>query len=282
MKVVVCKSSGLCFGAKRAIDIAEGNPNSVLIGGPILRNPVINNRLEKDFGITIQPDYKKIVSKQKAIITAHGLPKRVEDELRNKGIDLVDSTCPTVKKVHHKVRELTEAGYYIVLFGDKKHPETIGHVGYANDNIFVVETVDEAISNIPSLLEHVRHGQKIALLAQTTKNQTDLLEISVTFKEKGVGHDLVDTTCSAVRERQKEVATLAKSVDVVIVVGGKASHNTVLLKTTASKYKPTYHIESADEINKDWFAGKKSCGLVGGVSCPEYLIDEVQKRLYAF
>jgi len=190
MKVVLSQFGGFCPGVKRAIELAESNPNSVIIGGEIVHNPIETKRLENDFGIKIQPDHTKVNKGQTVIIRAHGISPHMEMQMKDRGIKIIDATCPRVKKVQILINDLAGKGYHVILLGDISHPETQGHAGYANGNITVVKDMVEIEKQAKSF-----HG-KLALLAQTTKQSDVLHEMSNWLNQNGIKHEFFNTTCS--------------------------------------------------------------------------------------
>ena len=277
MKVIFAKTNGFCAGARKAIELAEENPNAVVIGCGIIRNPAEMARLEKSFGITVQSDYKEIKPNQTAIISAHGISPLIKNELLDKGIKLIDTTCLVVKKVQEKIFELSKSKHHIILLGDKYHPEVKGQLGFASDNISVVKDVNE----FKKILSEIMHKEKIAVLSQTTKDKNDLFEMSKILSENNIKHDVFDTICPSVEARKDEVIEIAKQVDCVIVLGGKKSNNTKLLAQTSEKYCPTYHIEDFKELSMVELKRMKSCGLISGASTPDYLVAAVKQQIEA-
>lgn len=269
MKIILAKSNGFCAGVARAIKMAEQHPNAVIIGGGIINNPSVTKRLQDEFGISPEPNEMAITSGT-AIIRSQGTSPAIEKELISRGVKLIDATCPFVKNVQAQIKKLTDEGFHIILMGDKHHYEVKGLIGYTNgDNVDIVADMTELKNLLP-----IPH-KKIALASQTTKDINLLNQMSTFLSENNIEHDLHDTTCKAVVNRQTEALDISKTIDIAIVVGGKISSNTKLLVDTMSPNCKTYFIESANEINPEWFLGAMSCGIVGGASTPAYIIQEV-------
>jgi len=279
MKVKLASDYGFCYGVKQSIAKAEANRGSVIVGGEIIHNPEETSRLKQDFNIGIENDPNNIKKGQTAIIRAHGIPEQVEQQLRERGVVLIDATCPNVKDVQLRVKELSTKGYQIILLGDKAHPETQGIMGYTQNGIIVVKDSSELDALIPKLTGD------IAMLSQTTKNFNTLQGISKWVNDR-ITPDvkncvLCNTICPATALKQKSAQDLAGQVDVGVVVGGKNSSNTKLLKDIMGEFCPTYLVERPGELDLSWFKGKKICGLTSGSSTPDYSIQSVKREIEA-
>jgi 4-hydroxy-3-methylbut-2-enyl diphosphate reductase len=270
VRVILSNSYGFCYGVKRAIELAESNPNAVIIGGAIIQNPSELERLEKDFGITVQPDPSLIKPHQTAIIRSHGIAEQIELDLRARGVNIIDATCPSVKKIHSTVKQLDADGYTIILLGTPNHPETMGIVGYAKNPVLVVKTPSDIQNHIPNLA-----NKKLALISQTTKNESDLLEIHRMLPSA----QLFNTICTATKKNQQATTELAKTVDILIVVGGKHSANSNLLVTFAKNHCPAYLVEDPSQLDPSWFVGFETCGLTSGTSAPDYMLQAVKSAI---
>ena len=188
----------------------------------------------------------------------------------------MDATCPFVKKVHDKVRQLVEEGYFVIIIGEEGHPEVIGILGHleeVNGKGIVVEDMEDLIKKLP-------RRNKFGIVAQTTQNED--------FFEKAVGYiasnaeeiKIFNTICDATSVRQEEVKKLAPQVDVMIIIGGKHSGNTNRLANISRALNPnTYHIEKADELDPEWFKGKENIGVSAGASTPDWIIKEVVEKI---
>jgi len=267
MIVKLSTDNGFCGGIKRAIAIAESNPGAVVIGD-IIHNPQEIARLARDFNVTTQDDISCLVAGQTVIVRPHGIAKQIEQTLCDRGVNLIDATCPKVKAIHHKVQELDAQGYRIILLGDANHAEVKGIVSYATCPVIVVKNKSE----LPEMPD-----RKIALLSQTTKDERDLLEIHAHLPQA----ELHNTICPATAEKHKATLDLARQVDILIVVGGRHSSNTNLLLEIAKPYCDAYLVENSSQIDLKWFTDKKVCGLTSGSSTPDYSLQEVKERLEA-
>ena len=278
-RIIVAPHAGFCFGVKRAINIAEkvskeNNGQKVWSIGPLIHNPQEVERLRRE-GVEVLDSEDKLSKGDTVIIRSHGIPPEKERELIERGLKVVDATCPYVKAVHQAVERLVEEGYYVVILGEKNHPEVIGTLGYlkkAGGDGLVVESKED--------LEKVRHVEKVGVVAQTTQNEQFFKEavgeIALWAKEVKV----INTICNATSERQEDVYELAPKVDLMLIVGGKNSGNTRrLYQISCSLNLRSYHVETAQEIEKEWFVGVETVGITAGASTPDWITEEVRRRV---
>ncbi len=278
MEIIIAKHAGFCFGVRRAVNIAERAVEDIKNGpiytdGPIIHNPQEVNRL-KERGV-IPGTFEEFKEGSTVIIRSHGIPPDRERALKDKGLNIIDATCPYVKAVHEAVTKLVKEGYFVVIIGEKNHPEVIGAYGYLKDaggEGIIVETLED--------IELVKDKEKVGVVSQTTQHEEFFKrivgEISAWVKELKI----INTICNATSERQEGVYELAPQVDVMIVVGGKNSGNTRRLYNIAkSLNERSYHIETADELEEDWFKGANKVGITAGASTPDWIIESVRKRI---
>jgi len=277
MKIKIADPTGFCFGVQRAINAlefvlcsSESQGSVESIGMPI-HNPQEVERLKK-LGLIVLDDVSEISEGATVFIRAHGEPKNVYDELTLKNCKIIDATCPFVKRVQDKAKELTESGYSVILLGDKNHPEVRSIVGHSNNNIEVVKTPDEA----EKLLPHF----KIGVIAQTTQREEDFEQLVNILRIKTSDLEISNTICQATVERQQAVKRLADSVEGIIIVGGKNSANTVKLYEIAkSRGTDAILVESSEELDRWWIKGKSIIGVAAGASTPEWLIETICKAV---
>ena len=266
------KSYGFCFGVKRAVEIAENSKNAVTLG-PLIHNPLEIERLSKNYNVKYVNSTDEVDENiKRVIVRTHGIPKNKYNELLNKNVEVIDATCPFVKKPQEIVEKMSKEGYDIVIFGDKNHPEIQGVMSYSvHERVYVVLDVNE--------LKNIHLREKIATVAQTTRKISDYLEITnyliSNYKEVRV----FNTICNATFENQDAVRELSREADVMIIVGGKNSSNTKQLFNIAKDNCDAYLVESEDEIKKEWFEGKKLCGVSAGASTPEWLVEKIISRI---
>ncbi|MDD5716694.1 MAG: 4-hydroxy-3-methylbut-2-enyl diphosphate reductase [Sulfuricurvum sp.] len=271
MIIELAESYGFCFGVKRAIKIAEENSNSATYG-PLIHNANEIARLKNDFNVALSENIDTFKAGQTAVIRTHGIPKQELSLLNERQVNVVDATCPYVTKPQQICEEMSAQGYDIIIFGDEAHPEIKGVKSYAVGNVFVVNSANE-VADL-----HTR--EKVAVVAQTTRKIEEYQEIVAhlmgTHKEVRV----FNTICNATFDNQDAVRKLAQKADVMIVIGGKNSSNTKQLQTISLNYCPdSYHIESRDDLEPEWFSGKKLCGISAGASTPDWIINEVIDKI---
>jgi 4-hydroxy-3-methylbut-2-enyl diphosphate reductase len=238
--------------------------------GPLIHNPQVVQELA-DKGVTAVHDLNEIDGGT-VIIRSHGVGPETIREAAGKRMDIVDATCPFVKKAQQLARELYEQGYQVVVVGDKEHPEVTGIVGWTENTGTVVESPVEA--------EGLPPARKYGVISQTTQPEENFNEIVRVLKEKGVQVKAYNTICHATRERQEEAVKLADKVEAMVVVGGKNSANTQKLARLCQRTgTPTYHIETAGELEKIDFSRVSTVGLTAGASTPDWIIEEVKRKM---
>ena len=272
MLIKKAKSYGFCFGVKRAVEIAENSKNAVTLG-PLIHNPLEIERLAKNYNVKYVNDIDEIDENVKRVIVrTHGIPKDKLKKLKEKDIEVIDATCPFVKKPQEIVEEMSKEGYDIVIFGDENHPEIKGVKSYSTHNrVFVVLNEKE--------LKNIKLKDKIATVAQTTRKIEDYLKIVNYLIQNYKEVRVFNTICNATFENQDAVRELSKEADIMIIVGGKNSSNTKQLFNIASKNSESYLIESEDEIDPNWFKDKKLCGISAGASTPEWLVEKIISKI---
>ena len=267
MKLELAESYGFCFGVKRAIKIAEDNKDSATYG-PLIHNSKEIARLEKDFQVGLTDDYKTFKSGDKAIVRTHGIPKNELKELKENNVNVVDATCPYVTKPQQICQEMSEDGYSIVIFGDEAHPEIKGVKSYATYGGVVVTSPEE--------LKDVKLGERVALVAQTTRKVEDYMEIANYLIPRHKEVRIFNTICNATFENQEAVRKISKKADVMIIIGGKNSSNTKqLFSISKDNCEDSYHIEDENDLDFQWFENKNFCGISAGASTPDWIIQNI-------
>ncbi len=280
MKIIMAEHAGFCFGVKRAVDAIEKALESSkevwTIGLPI-HNPQEVSRLE-NLGLRVADDESEIPSGAEVLIRAHGEPLNVIENLRSRNINVQDMTCPFVKKAQDMAAELSGKNYYVVLLGDKNHPEIKGILGHIKNekNSEVVANEDEA--------ENLTRKSKIALISQTTQREERLSKVAGILTKKSSELHVCNTICKATAERQDAVKELVKNnnVDGVVLIGGRASANTGKLRDIIKSYNiEVLWIEDENEIesNLEWFKNKNVIGIAAGASTPAWLIDKIKTQV---
>jgi 4-hydroxy-3-methylbut-2-en-1-yl diphosphate reductase len=267
MKIVLAESYGFCFGVKRAIKIAEENRDSATYG-PLIHNANEIARLKNDFNVALSEDLNTFKAGDTAVIRTHGIPKQELALLNERNINVVDATCPYVTKPQQIVEEMSAQAYDIVIFGDEAHPEIKGVKSYASANVYVVNSAEE--------ISALKLREKVATVAQTTRKIEEYQKIVGRLMQSHKEVRVFNTICNATFDNQDAVRDLAQRADVMIIIGGKNSSNTKQLHSIAKEYcSESYHIESKEDLQREWFEAKALCGISAGASTPDWIIDEV-------
>ena len=273
MKIILAQQAGFCFGVKRATQMAfeaadKGGKTFTL--GPIIHSPQVVQKLE-EMGVGVLKSISEL-DNGVIIIRSHGVASGELDAAVRKNLEIVDATCPFVKKAQEHVKRLSETGYDVVVVGDEDHPEVQGIVSYAKGKVYVVGSGEEAAK--------LGKMGKIGVVAQTTQSFENLKSVVLECLMKGSEIRVFNTICDATAVRQEEAKELAKKVDCMVVIGGYNSANTKRLAEVCSELQPkTYHIETAQQLDHRWFKGVETVGVTAGASTPKWLIDEVIERI---
>ncbi len=274
MKVILAKNAGFCFGVKRAIKLAFESAKDlnhpIYSLGPLIHNPQQVEFLSQK-GIKEVSDIESLKPDDTLIIRSHGTTPSVINSVKAKGIKVVDATCPFVVNAQKLAQKLNSDGYQVVIVGEGDHPEVIGLMGFTQDSAWVIDKVD-IIKNLPN-------KKSIGVIAQTTQSFENFREVVSALLEKCDELRVFNTICHATAQRQESAKELAQEVDIMIVIGGYNSANTNRLVTLCKQYVPTYHIETADEIDKSWFVNANTIGVTAGASTPEWIINKVLEKL---
>jgi 4-hydroxy-3-methylbut-2-enyl diphosphate reductase len=268
MKIYRARYGGVCFGVKRAIEMstdAAKKWQQIYSLGPLIHNRLAVEKLRKKGIITVR-EVEEIKNK-KVIIRSHGVHPRIQRSLKTRGFEIIDATCPRVRRAQRYVAKLIKEGYHVVIIGEKDHPEVRGLLGYGGKHAEVYS---------PGMKIKYR---KIGVVPQTTIDLGDLTDAIADLMKYVLEMKIYNTICKATIQRIHEAGRLAKKADVMIVVGGKNSSNTTRLYELCRKYKPSYHIESVKEISLDWFKDIDSVGITAGASTPKEQVDAVVKFL---
>jgi len=272
-EVLLADKAGFCFGVKRAINTAfeaavKGN---VYCLGPLIHNPQEVERLRQS-GVRTVEDFSSLNPGEFLIIRSHGVPPKVLEQAKDKGLNIIDLTCPFVGKAQRDAKALCKDGYQVVVVGEKKHPEVQSILGYAGDNSVVIETAED--------MAGIKFQTRLGVVAQTTQSYGNFSEIVLKLLRLSKELKVFNTICNSTKERQDAARILAGQVDVMIVVGGRNSANTTrLVSVCKQEGKPTYHIEVADEILDEWLTGVKKVGVTAGASTPDWVLEGVLKKL---
>ncbi len=272
--MIIAKHAGVCFGVKRAIDLAftaaRNYRNHVYTIGPLIHNPQVVKQL-REAGVIVKEGIEDI-AEGTVIFRSHGVPRHLAEKAREKGLQIVDATCPFVKRAHGFARFLSRKGYLVIVVGDQSHPEVKSLKSYVEGEAMVVSS--------PGELADWAGRRKVGVVAQTTQSLEKFREIVAICLEKAREVRVYNTICDATALRQREALDLAHKVDCIIVIGGHKSANTKRLAEICRRILgDTYHVERVEELNSSWFSGKGRIGVVGGASTPGWVIEEVVKGL---
>ena len=279
-EIKIAKTAGFCFGVDRAVRLVyeelEKHSGRVATLGPIIHNRDVVDDM-KSKGVRIVESVSELEPGEKAVIRSHGVGKEIYEELSLKGNEYIDATCPFVARIHKIVKEKSSEGYFILIAGDKNHPEVQGIVSHCNNNCFVFKDKGELKEFFEK--KYKKLEKKLAIVAQTTYNILVWGECLKAIPEDKENSLVFDTICSATSERQSDAALLSKEADIMIVVGGKNSSNTLKLFNVCSENCRSYHIENADELYTLNLKNAEKIGITAGASTPAYIIKEVQNTM---
>jgi 4-hydroxy-3-methylbut-2-en-1-yl diphosphate reductase len=277
MNIRVPAHTGFCFGVKRAIKITRDineisrkenlrSPLPIHTLGPLVHNPLVTEKL-RDEGIFSLSALKKRGTGY-LIIRSHGAPPETLKEAQERGYRVIDATCPLVKKIHLIVERLRKEDYGIVVIGHRSHPEVTGIIGYAGDDCAVIEGREE--------LAALRLRRKTGIVVQTTASVLQFSEITSAIIERCSECRVYNTLCFETLMRQRETEELARSVRLMIVVGGKNSSNTKrLAEICRLAGARTRLVENPQELRKTWFRGFAGVGVTAGASTPIETLNQV-------
>jgi 4-hydroxy-3-methylbut-2-enyl diphosphate reductase len=273
-QVELAEESGFCFGVRRALELARQtarNHGVVYSLGPLIHNPQEVEQLARS-GVRVVQSLAEVPPGGTLIIRSHGAPPEVVEQAVKSGLTVVDATCPLVTRAQERARELAEAGYKVVVAGEADHPEVQAIVAHAAGAVVVEDGGD---------LSLLGTARRIGVVAQTTQSPQAYRQLIGRLLELEPAELRVyNTICTATLRRQKAALELAGRVDVMMVVGGKNSANTRrLAELCTATGVPTYHIETAAELDDEWFREARSVGVTAGASTPDWVIREVVEAL---
>lgn len=281
MKIKRARTAGFCFGVKRAVETVykelEKNENqkTIYTYGPIIHNEEVVKDMEKKGVIVLRSEAElEKLEKGIVIIRSHGVPEYIYNKIEEKGVVIVDATCPFVKKIHNIAKKESKEGSHIVIIGNPMHPEVEGIKGWAGENVTVIQNIEEAKAFVP------KPQKKICIVAQTTFNYNKFKELVEIISKKSYDVSVLNTICSATKERQAEAQSIAEEVDAMIVIGDKHSSNTQkLFEICQTACKDTYYIQTLDDLDLNQLGSVETVGITAGASTPNNIIEEVQNNV---
>jgi 4-hydroxy-3-methylbut-2-enyl diphosphate reductase len=278
MEILIALHSGFCVGVERAfriaLETAEASKSAYMLGN-LVHNKLVVERL-KSFGVKTVSDISEIPTGAKGIliISAHGVAPDVYEKAKGKRLEVIDTTCPWVKKAQKIAKEFSDEGRLVIIVGDKGHPEVKGIVGWSGGKAVVVEEQKD--------LERLGLAPEtpVGILAQTTQPEAHFAAMVSALKKIVGDVREYDTICGATTKRQSAAIELARKVDLVLVIGDQLSANTKRLTELCAKTgTETHQIETVAELNLKWLAGKKKVGITAGASTPEWVIKDILDKL---
>ena len=282
MAVVLAKSAGFCFGVDRAVEavyrvleeeekkeFAERLP--IYTYGPIVHNERIVEELEKR-GVQVLTSLSELKGLERGIVVirAHGVGKEIYESMEKKGLKMVDSSCPFVRKIQKLVAEHTKNGESVIVMGDPEHPEVQGILGWGEGDVIALKGVEE-VEALPD-----GNGKNVFIVAQTTFHIDKFKVVLETFKKKGYHTSVINTICNATFERQSEARELAGKSDAMVVIGGSSSSNTKKLYEICKAICPnTQLIQTVKDLKFNSDEAIRNVGITAGASTPKEIIEEV-------
>ncbi|MFH1873991.1 MAG: 4-hydroxy-3-methylbut-2-enyl diphosphate reductase [Pseudomonadota bacterium] len=276
-KIIVAKSAGFCWGVSRAFEkvlkIVENNSEGkpVFTYGPLIHNPQAVSLLEEKGVQVLQEIPEKLNGT--IVIRTHGIPPEDRRKIESSGAIVCDATCPDVGIIQGKVRKHLKQGYYIIIIGDREHPEVKALLGFAERKGTCINSAKE-VGELPI------HASKVCVVSQSTQQYNKFEELVNLIKQKYPQAVVYDTICRSTGLRQEEVRELAKEVDAMVVVGGRNSSNTNRLAEIAREMgSHTFFIENDSELTPENFRDFDTIGVTAGASTPKWVIEQVVTRL---
>jgi len=273
-KIILAKTAGYCFGVDNAIkkldDVLKKHKLPIFTLGPIIHNSQVIKKYE-DLGVKITDDISQIHDNSAVVVRSHGIGKDDYEQMKKKGIKIVDATCPYVKKVQNIVSKYHSENYKIIIIGDKNHPEVKGVNGWCSNSAIIINDK----KNIPLIEKY----DKICVVAQTTIIESMFEDIVNEIVQECPEVKVFNTICKATEERQKEAEKIAKLSDIMIVIGGYNSSNTKKLAEICERYcDKVLHIETASELDINILKDCNTVGITAGASTPAWIIKEVTDK----
>ena len=278
MEVTVAKTAGFCFGVKRAVEkvyeqIGKTEKPIYTYGSIIHNEQVVGDLQEKGVEVIDTLEELRTIRDAVVVIRSHGVGKDVYDILKENGVEIVDATCPYVKKIHRIVEKQTAEGRRVLIVGSEDHPEVQGIKGWGDERTKVIENMDDF-----RRLE-LPEDEKLCIVSQTTFNYKKFQDLVEKISKTRYDITVLNTICNATQERQVEAMRIASQVDVMLVIGGKHSSNTQKLYDICRKEcKNTYYIQTLGDFNPECISSVRSVGITAGASTPNNIIEEVHTK----
>ena len=271
MEVILADYLGFCYGVKRAIKIARENASvdgRACTLGPIIHNPQMVERLRREGVGTV--DSLDELQDGTVIIRSHGVGPEIYEQANRMSLNLVDATCPHVRKAQLSAKSLVDEGYQVIIVGEKEHPEVKSIFEWSSHKALIIETEEEAEAFAPCA--------RLGIVSQTTFSGSRFRQIVMKLLDKSREIKILRTICTATDQRQAAAIDLAGKVDLMLVIGGKNSANTSRLAQLCAQKCRTYHIETVAELQEKWFDKMGKIGITAGASTPDWIIKEVYQK----
>jgi 4-hydroxy-3-methylbut-2-enyl diphosphate reductase len=274
LTIIGVEEAGFCFGVKRALQLAneatERHPEVACLG-PLIHNRQVVEDLERR-GMRVVETIEDVPSGSAALVRAHGAGPTVYQAAQEHNIDLIDATCPFVRRVQQAAARFAEDDYQVLVLGEREHPEAQAIVAHAGGRAVIVEDAGE--------LDGIKVTDRVAVVCQTTQRLDKLQELVAALLPQIGELRVANTICDATSKRQKASVAVAREVDLMLVIGGYHSANTNRLAQICSATGTrTEHIETADELRGEWLDGVETVGITAGASTPPEAVAAVRERL---
>ncbi|MGI8826907.1 MAG: 4-hydroxy-3-methylbut-2-enyl diphosphate reductase [Chloroflexota bacterium] len=281
MEIVRAQAMGFCFGVRDAIDVVRelGEAGTTVYTlGAIVHNPQIAEQLE-EINVHVVGDLDDVPPGAVVAITAHGAPPDLQENAEARGFKIIDTTCPLVTRIQKTALDLVNQRYSVLIYGDSKHKEVRGIVGWSGGKARVIASMAD--------LEGWTPTRRVALISQSTSNVEKFIALARDLVgdmvARGIEIRVINTICKPTKERQRAVRELARDVDVVIAIGGLASANTRKLVLAAQEEgTAAYQVERLDDLCPEWFQNADRVGVTAGASTPDVVIDQVEERIQSY
>ena len=273
MNIIKAKTAGFCFGVDRGVkmtyDLLEKG-HKVATLGPLIHNDQLVADLEAK-GVITAANVDDVPDDYEVVIRCHGVPETIYDKINTRRLVCHDATCPFVSKIHKIAREASEKGAVLLVAGDKNHPEVQGIIGHTRGESYVFGSLDE----LKAWQGPEKPEKPVYAVAQTTFQVTKWLECSAFLKKSYTNALIFDTICNATWARQQEAEDLSQQCDIIVVIGGHHSSNTQKLVQVAARHTKAVSVETAADLDPEWFKGVQTVGVTAGASTPSPIIEEV-------
>ena len=271
MEVILAKTAGFCFGVKRAVDTVykEAGKKNVYTYGPIIHNSEVVNDLKKK-GVEVINSREELEALEEGtvIIRSHGVAREIYDLIHEKGLKLVDATCPFVRKIHKIVEKAGNDGDQVIIVGSEHHPEVQGIKGWCTGEVHIISDAEQ--------FEGINLNKPTTLVSQTTFNYKKFQDLVEIIKKKEYNICISNTICNATEERQNEARRIARRADAMIVIGDSSSSNTrKLYEICKTECQETFYIQTLSGLELDKLESSDCIGITAGASTPNNIIEEV-------